>query len=185
MDYLPIFCQLQHKACLLVGGGEVAERKARLLLDAGALLTVNACAFSPQFHEWAALGRVRLVEGEFSAVLLAEKWLVIAATDRLEVNALVYQCANQQRVFCNVVDDPKRASFIMPSIIDRSPIMVAVSSGGKAPVLARLLREKLEAVLPQHLGKLAQLGGSLRQRVKRHFTGAGARRRFWGEVVCP
>ncbi|UNK28479.1 siroheme synthase CysG [Serratia plymuthica] len=184
MDYLPIFCQLQHKACLLVGGGEVAERKARLLLDAGALLTVNACAFSPQFHEWAALGRVTLVEGEFSAVLLAEKWLVIAATDRLEVNALVYQCANQQRVFCNVVDDPKRASFIMPSIIDRSPIMVAVSSGGKAPVLARLLREKLEAVLPQHLGKLAQLGGSLRQRVKRHFTGAGARRRFWEKLFA-
>ncbi|MGB8668041.1 MAG: siroheme synthase CysG [Serratia inhibens] len=184
MDYLPIFCQLQHKACLLVGGGEVAERKARLLLDAGALLTVNACAFSPQFHEWAALGRVRLVEGEFSAALLAEKWLVIAATDRIEVNALVYQCANQQRVFCNVVDDPKRASFIMPSIIDRSPIMVAVSSGGKAPVLARLLREKLEAVLPQHLGKLAQLGGSLRKRVKRHFTGTGARRRFWEKLFA-
>ncbi|QUY47273.1 uroporphyrinogen-III C-methyltransferase [Serratia plymuthica] len=184
MDYLPIFCQLQHKACLLVGGGEVAERKARLLLDAGALLTVNACAFSPQFHEWAARDRVMLVEGEFSAALLAEKWLVIAATDRIEVNARVYQCANQQRVFCNVVDDPKRASFIMPSIIDRSPIMVAVSSGGKAPVLARLLREKLEAVLPQHLGKLALLGGSLRQRVKRHFTGAGARRRFWEKLFA-
>jgi uroporphyrin-III C-methyltransferase/precorrin-2 dehydrogenase/sirohydrochlorin ferrochelatase len=184
MDYLPIFCQLQHKACLLVGGGEIAERKARLLLDAGAMLTVNACAFNPQFHEWAAQGRVTLTEGEFSAELLTEKWLVIAATDRLEVNALVYQCANQQRVFCNVVDDPKRASFIMPSIIDRSPIMVAVSSGGKAPVLARLLREKLEAVLPQHLGKLAQLGGSLRQRVKKHFSDIGSRRRFWEKLFA-
>ncbi|MFJ3268901.1 siroheme synthase CysG [Serratia liquefaciens] len=184
MDYLPIFCQLQHKACLLVGGGEIAERKARLLLDAGAALTVNACSFSPQFHEWAALGRVTLAEGEFSAALLAEKWLVIAATDRVEVNALVYQCANQQRVFCNVVDDPKRASFIMPSIIDRSPIMVAVSSGGKAPVLARLLREKLEAMLPQHLGKLAQLGGSLRQRVKKHFSDIGTRRRFWEKLFA-
>lgn len=184
MDYLPIFCQLQHKACLLVGGGEIAERKARLLLDAGAALTVNAYSFSPQFHEWAALGRVTLAEGEFSPALLAEKWLVIAATDRVEVNALVYQCANQQRVFCNVVDDPKRASFIMPSIIDRSPIMVAVSSGGKAPVLARLLREKLEAMLPQHLGKLAQLGGSLRQRVKKHFADIGARRRFWEKLFA-
>ena len=125
-----------------------------------------------------------LAEGEFSPALLAEKWLVIAATDRLEVNALVYQCANQQRVFCNVVDDPKRASFIMPSIIDRSPIMVAVSSGGKAPVLARLLREKLEAMLPQHLGKLAQLGGSLRQRVKQRFSSLGARRRFWERLFA-
>lgn len=131
MDYLPIFCQLQHKACLLVGGGEVAERKARLLLDAGAQLTVNSLEFSEQFLIWAEQGQVTLVESEFSADLLAEKWLVIAATDRVEVNALVYQCANQRQVFCNVVDDPKRASFIMPSIIDRSPIMVAVSSGAK------------------------------------------------------
>ncbi|MEN4246619.1 siroheme synthase CysG [Serratia marcescens] len=184
MDYLPIFCQLQHKACLLVGGGEIAERKARLLLDAGAALTVNALAFSPQFHQWAAEGLLTLAEGEFSPALLTEKWLVIAATDRLEVNARVYQCANQQRVFCNVVDDPKRASFIMPSIIDRSPIVVAVSSGGKAPVLARLLREKLEALLPQHLGKLAQLGGSLRQRVKQRFSSLGARRRFWERLFA-
>lgn len=184
MDYLPIFCQLQHKACLLVGGGEIAERKARLLLDAGSALTVNAVDFTPQFRLWAEEGRLTLAEGEFSPALLAEKWLVIAATDRLEVNALVYQCANQQRVFCNVVDDPKRASFIMPSIIDRSPIMVAVSSGGKAPVLARLLREKLEAMLPQHLGKLAQLGGSLRQRVKQRFSSLGARRRFWERLFA-
>lgn len=184
MDYLPIFCQLQHKPCLLVGGGEVAERKARLLLDAGAALTVNACAFSPQFHTWAAQGRLTLVSGPFHAELLADKWLAIAATDRVEVNALVYQCANQQRIFCNVVDDPKRASFIMPSIIDRSPLMVAVSSGGKAPVLARLLREKLEAMLPQHLGKLAALGGALRQRVKRHFAEPGARRRFWEKLFA-
>lgn len=184
MDYLPIFCQLQHKACLLVGGGEVAERKAHLLLDAGARLTVNARQFNQQFLAWAEQGRITLVEGEFYADLLTDKWLVIAATDRLEVNALVYQYANQQRVFCNVVDDPKRASFIMPSIIDRSPLMVAVSSGGKAPVLARLLREKLEAVLPQHLGKLAQLGGSLRQRVKRQFSSIGARRRFWEKLFA-
>jgi len=184
MDYLPIFCQLQHKACLLVGGGEVAERKARLLLAAGAALTVNACAFSPQFRLWADEGRVTLAEGEFTPALLEGKWLTIAATDRLEVNAQVYQCANRQRVFCNVVDDPKRASFIMPSIIDRSPIVVAVSSGGKAPVLARLLREKLEAILPQHLGRLAQLGGSLRQRVKRRFADAGARRRFWERLFA-
>ncbi|WP_411704253.1 siroheme synthase CysG [Edaphovirga cremea] len=179
MDYLPIFCQLQQKACLLVGAGEVAERKARLLLNAGAELTVNATAFSAQFEHWAENGDLTLVRGPFAANLLAEKWLVIAATDRVEVNALVYQTANQMRVFCNVVDDPKRASFIMPSIIDRSPIMVAVSSGGKAPVLARLLREKLEATLPQHLGKLAQIAGSLRQRVKQQFSLGSSRRRFW------
>ncbi|EKN4687582.1 siroheme synthase CysG [Yersinia ruckeri] len=183
MDYLPIFCQLQHKACLLVGGGDIAERKARLLLDAGAQLTVNACEFSPQFHLWAEQGLISLVCGEFAPELLAKKWLVIAATDQVEVNARVYQGANQQRIFCNVVDDAKRASFIMPSIIDRSPIMIAISSGGKAPVLARLLREKLEAMLPQHLGQLARLAGSLRQRVKQQFSAMTARRRFWEKLL--
>ncbi|PSH22929.1 uroporphyrinogen-III C-methyltransferase [Yersinia pseudotuberculosis] len=183
MDYFPIFCQLQHKACLLVGGGEIAERKARLLLDAGALVTVNACEFTPQFHHWADQGQLSLISGEFVPELLADKWLVIAATDQLSVNALVYQSANQQRIFCNVVDDPKRTSFIMPSIIDRSPIMIAVSSGGKAPVLARLLREKLEALLPQHLGQLAQLAGNLRQRVKQHFAAMTERRRFWEKLL--
>ncbi|MCB5324616.1 siroheme synthase CysG [Yersinia intermedia] len=183
MDYFPIFCQLQHKACLLVGGGEVAERKARLLLDAGAVITVNACEFTLQFHHWAEQGLLTLVCGEFVPDLLAEKWLVIAATDQVAVNALVYQSANLQRVFCNVVDDPKRTSFIMPSIIDRSPIMIAISSGGKAPVLARLLREKLEAMLPQHLGQLAQLAGNLRQRVKQHFTAMADRRRFWEKLL--
>mgnify|MGYP006181697887 FL=1 len=108
---------------------------------------------------------------------------MISATDQVAVNALVYQSANLQRVFCNVVDDPKRTSFIMPSIIDRSPIMIAISSGGKAPVLARLLREKLEAMLPQHLGQLAQLAGNLRQRVKQHFTAMADRRRFWEKLL--
>lgn len=183
MDYLPIFCQLQHKSCLLVGGGEIAERKARLLLSTGARLTVNAPQFSEQFHLWAERGQVTLVNSEFTPSLLADKWLVIAATDCMEVNKHVYQCADQQRIFCNVVDSPNHASFIMPSIIDRSPMIVAVSSGGKAPVLARLLREKLEALLPQHLGQLAQLAGSLRQRVKQRFTHLGTRRRFWEKFL--
>ena len=147
MDYLPIFCRLDNKPVLLVGGGEVAERKARLLLDAGAQLTVVAPELDPELAELAANGSIEWLAGEFAPQQLAGKWLVVAATDRREVNALVYQSANQARIFANVVDDPKRSSFIMPSIIDRSPLMVAISSGGKAPVLARLLREKLEALL--------------------------------------
>ncbi len=153
MDYLPIFCRLDNKPVLLVGGGEVAERKARLLLDAGAQLTVVAPELDPELAELAANGSIEWLAGEFAPQQLTGKWLVVAATDRREVNALVYQSANQARIFANVVDDPKRSSFIMPSIIDRSPLMVAISSGGKAPVLARLLREKLEALLPQHLGQ--------------------------------
>ncbi|MGN4981132.1 siroheme synthase CysG [Aeromonas dhakensis] len=183
MDYLPIFCQLDNKPVLLVGGGEVAERKARLLLDAGAQLTVVAPELDPELAELAANGSIEWLAGEFAPAQLAGKWLVVAATDRREVNALVYQSANQARIFANVVDDPKRSSFIMPSIIDRSPLMVAISSGGKAPVLARLLREKLEALLPQHLGAVAAFAGSLRDRVKTRFASMGERRRFWERLL--
>lgn len=183
MDYLPIFCRLDNKPVLLVGGGEVAERKARLLLDAGAQLTVVAPKLDPELAELAANGSIEWLAGEFASEQLTGKWLVVAATDRREVNALVYQSANQARIFANVVDDPKRSSFIMPSIIDRSPLMVAISSGGKAPVLARLLREKLEALLPQHLGAVAAFAGSLRERVKARFASMGERRRFWERLL--
>ncbi|WP_323884266.1 siroheme synthase CysG [Aeromonas hydrophila] len=183
MDYLPIFCRLDNKPVLLVGGGEVAERKARLLLDAGAQLTVVAPELDPELAELAANGSIEWLAGEFAPQQLTGKWLVVAATDRREVNALVYQSANLARIFANVVDDPKRSSFIMPSIIDRSPLMVAISSGGKAPVLARLLREKLEALLPQHLGAIAAFAGSLRERVKARFASMGERRRFWERLL--
>ncbi|MBL0562820.1 siroheme synthase CysG [Aeromonas hydrophila] len=183
MDYLPIFCRLDNKPVLLVGGGEVAERKARLLLDAGAQLTVVAPELDPELAELAANGSIEWLAGEFAPAQLTDKWLVVAATDRREVNALVYQSANQVGIFANVVDDPKRSSFIMPSIIDRSPLMVAISSGGKAPVLARLLREKLEALLPQHLGAVAAFAGSLRERVKARFASMGERRRFWERLL--
>ncbi|WP_324062676.1 siroheme synthase CysG [Aeromonas caviae] len=183
MDYLPIFCRLDNKPVLLVGGGEVAERKARLLLDAGAHLTVVAPDLDPELAELAVNGSIEWLAGEFAPQQLTGKWLVVAATDRREVNALVYQSANQARIFANVVDDPKRSSFIMPSIIDRSPLMVAISSGGKAPVLARLLREKLEALLPQHLGAVATFAGSLRERVKARFATMGERRRFWERLL--
>ena len=179
MDHLPIFCQLRNRACLLVGGGDVAERKARLLLEAGATLTVNALAFAPQFEAWAEQGMLTLAPGAFDARLLDECWLVIAATDDDEVNNAASDAAEARRIFCNVVDAPKQASFIMPSIIDRSPLMVAVSSGGTSPVLARLLREKLEALLPQHLGKVAGYAGQLRRRVKQTFSSMSERRRFW------
>ncbi|WP_029590548.1 siroheme synthase CysG [Franconibacter pulveris] len=182
MDHLPIFCQLRNRPCLLVGGGDVAERKARLLMEAGAIVTVNALDFTPQFQVWAEQGMLQLAAGEFDARLLDTCWLAIAATDDDAVNQQVSDAAEARRIFCNVVDAPKQASFIMPSIIDRSPLMVAISSGGTSPVLARLLREKLEALLPQHIGELARYAGNLRKRVKETFATMSERRRFWEKL---
>lgn len=182
MDHLPIFCQLRQRDCLLVGGGDVAERKARLLLDAGANVTVNALDFTPQFQVWADSQMLTLVQGEFIPSLLDNCWLAIAATDDETVNQQVSEAAEARRIFCNVVDAPRQASFIMPSIIDRSPLMVAVSSGGTSPALARLLREKLESILPLHLGQLARYAYHLRARVKQQFATVGERRRFWEKL---
>ncbi|WP_392558528.1 siroheme synthase CysG [Orbus mooreae] len=182
MDYLPIFCKLTNRDCLLVGGGEIAERKARLLLDAGAKLTVNSPTFTPQFQAWAEQKQLTLTYSNFDPNLVIDKWLIIAATDNDDVNYQVSLEAEKHQIFCNIVDSPKDASFIMPSIIDRSPIIVAVSSAGKAPVLARLLREKLEGILPQHLGKLANYAGYLRQKVKTVYGSLTERRRFWEKL---
>lgn len=179
MDYFPLFCRLQGKRCLLVGGGDVAERKARLLLSAGADLHVGALHFSSAFRQWADCGEITPISGAFSDAWLDGCWLVVAATDDDAVNQQVAQAAEARRIFCNLVDAPEQASAIMPSVIDRSPLMVAVSSGGRAPVLARLLREKIEALLPQHLGQLASLAGTLRTRVRQRFASMAQRRYFW------
>lgn len=182
MDYFPLFCKLANRDCLLVGGGEIAERKARLLLAAGARLTVNAKRFNQQFYCWSEQQQLVLVHGDFDAELLTHKWLVIAATNDPDINLKVSLEAEKRYIFCNIVDSPKDASFIMPSIIDRSPIMVAVSSEGHAPVLARLLREKLESILPQHLGRLANYGGYLRNKVKTTYHTITERRHFWEKL---
>ncbi|MGY3945143.1 siroheme synthase CysG [Aeromonas tecta] len=177
MDYLPMFAKLEGRSVLLVGGGEVALRKARLLLAAGARLTLISPELEAGFHEFS--GRFTHLAERFTPAHLTGQILVVAATDDLEVNALVYQSANRLGLFVNVVDDPVRSSFIFPSIIDRSPIMVAVSSGGKAPVLVRLLRERLESLLPRHLGGLAELSGRIRGRAKQVLASISDRRRFW------
>jgi len=109
MDYLPIFCKLENRACLLVGGGEVAERKARLLLEAGAKITVNAKAFNEQFQCWHAQKQLELVADEFNPQLLQDKWLIIAATDNDEINQRVSEEAERRQIFCNVVDMHKNS----------------------------------------------------------------------------
>lgn len=166
---------------MLVGGGDVAERKARLLLDAGARLTVNSRQFTPQFQVWAEAQMLTLAQGDFNPALLDNCWLAIAATDDDVVNQQVSEAAESRRIFCNVVDAPRQASFIMPSIIDRSPLMVAVSSGGTSPVLARLLREKLESLLPLHLAN-RPLCRAVALKGEKQFATVGERRRFWEKL---
>ncbi|CAI1811537.1 siroheme synthase CysG [Serratia proteamaculans] len=179
MDYLPIFADLKQRPVLVVGGGEVAARKVDLLLRAGAEIRIVAQSLSPILEHLHQQGQVHWLGQAFAAQQLDEVFLVIAATDDSALNAEVFAEADKRRVLANVVDDQPRCSFIFPSIIDRSPLVVAVSSSGQAPVLARMLREKLEALLPARLGQMAEVAGRWRGQVKQRLNAMGERRRFW------
>jgi len=179
MRHFPIFVDLQQRPCLIVGGGEVALRKARLLLAAGAPLTVCAPRLQPQLAKLAESGGIRHQPRVFAPDMLPGHYLVIAATDSVETNEQVFRAAEAAGILVNVVDDPGRCSFITPAIVDRSPVIVAISSGGTAPVLARRIRGWLESRLPHRLGALAQAAGELRTRVKTRLSSLAARRRLW------
>ncbi|VFS49094.1 Siroheme synthase [Budvicia aquatica] len=182
MDYLPIFADLKHRPVLVVGGGEVAARKISLLLSAGADVYVVAQSLADEVNQLHQKQSIHWLAKVFDVTQLDDIFLVIAATNNSTLNAQVFQAANQRRRLVNVVDDPARCSFIFPSIVDRSPLVVAVSSAGKAPVLARLLREKLEALLPASLGTVAEIAGNWRDRVKQRLSTLSERRRFWERI---
>ncbi|GAB0112277.1 siroheme synthase CysG [Pseudoalteromonas distincta] len=182
MQYLPIFTKLDNKPVLVVGGGEVALRKCRAFLKARANVTLVAPWFCDELKEHAHNNEVTLIDAYFDESHLEGKMLVIAATDRDEVNNNVFELANARNVFVNVVDDQPKCTFIFPSIVDRDPITIAISSAGTAPVLARRLREKLETLIPHHIGPLATLVGGFRDKVKQRFKHFADRRQFWEGV---
>jgi uroporphyrin-III C-methyltransferase / precorrin-2 dehydrogenase / sirohydrochlorin ferrochelatase len=183
VEFLPVFMNLRGRGCLLVGGGEVAARKARLLLAAGAYVTVVAPRLGVTLTHLAEDGRVVHRAGEFSDDALNGNALVFAATDDTAANRAVHAAATARSLPVNVADQPDLCTFILPSIVDRSPVVVAVSSGGAAPVLARLIRAKLETLIPASYGRLAELVAALRERVKQRITHPVQRRRFWETVL--
>lgn len=183
MDHFPLFARIAHQPCLVVGGGVVALRKARELLRAGARVTVNAPELHAGIRELARAGALRVEQRPFTASLVAESLLVIAATDDRDINAAVAAAASAQYRLCNVVDDGDASSFIFPAVVERSPVMVAISSGGHAPVLARLLRQRLEQWLPAGIGALARWAGQWRGRVRDALPAITARRAFWEDLL--
>ena len=178
MRYFPLFLDIAGKPVLLVGGGAIAARKFALLKDAGAKVTVVAPELGDELS--AALERAEFIHvpRPFAAQDLDGKWLAVAATNDRAVNARVSEVAGGARIPCNVVDDRELSSFIMPAIIDRSPVQIAVSTGGTSPVLARLIRERLETLLDGSLGTLAAFADRWRGAIKQKFADIGARRRF-------
>lgn len=180
MRYFPLFADLQGRRVVVVGGGEVAERKVRLLLEAGARVDIVA----PEITAWlASRDSVSWLAAAFDERDLDGAVLVIAATDDAGVNARVASAARARNVLANVVDDAELSSFIVPAVVDRSPLVVAISTGAAAPVLARLVRERVEAMIDESFGSLAALLERWRARIKSAFPQLGGRRRFYEAVV--
>ena len=179
MDHLPVFLQLSHSPCLVVGGGVVAERKVRLLMRAGAAVTVVARDLADELARLRDADRIVHHAGVFSDRLLAGMRLVIAATDDKEVNRHVSRAAEEAGILCNVVDDGAASSFIVPAIVDRSPVVVAIGTSGNAPVLAQRLKSQIEAWLPARIAALATQAGQWRELAKKRFSTTRERRRFW------
>ncbi len=183
MKYLPIFYDLSVRPCLVVGAGEIAARKVRQLRKAEATVTVIAPEICKELKELAESKEINYIPEKFSEEILSDKMLVIAATNDQEVNRKISELAKTQNIPVNVVDNPDLCSFIMPSIVDRDPVQIAISTGGASPVLARLLRARLETLIPASYGRLAQLMARFRGHVKQRYPKMQERRRFWEHIL--
>ena len=183
MEYLPISLKLQDEPVLLVGAGTVATRKARLLLEAGANLTVVAPQISTELESLLECHGGIYQPASYQPTDLQGKKLAVAATPDRDTNERVYHDALSLNLPVNVVDAPHLCTFIFPSIIDRSPITIAVSSSGKSPVLARFLRRKIEAMVPSAYGRLADFAGRMRDTVKQAIAAETPRRLFWEQLI--
>ena len=182
LDYFPAFLKLDARNCLLVGAGDVAARKAKLLLAAGARLTIVAPQIGAMVADMIDGHDVHLIQREFRPADLQGQWLVVAATGDAEVQKLVHESADAARIFCNGVDDVANSSYITPAIVDRSPVVIAISSAGAAPVLVRKMRAQLETLFPASIGHIAAIAREWRGKVGREIRNSPGRRRFWERV---
>ncbi|PSV44112.1 precorrin-2 dehydrogenase/sirohydrochlorin ferrochelatase family protein [Photobacterium indicum] len=179
MDFFPVFLNLKSKKILVIGGGEVACRKVDLLLKAKADITLVSPKLHPHLSRLVDNKKLNYISREYQSNDVIGFHQVWATTDVRELNHQVFNDANALGIWTNVVDDPNYCNFITPSMIDRTPIQVAVSSGGASPVLVRFIREKLETQLPQNLSLLAAYSGKQRSRIKQYFGTVDERRKFW------
>ncbi|MCW8193935.1 uroporphyrinogen-III C-methyltransferase [Proteobacteria bacterium 005FR1] len=183
MDYLPLFYDVRNRPCLLVGGGEVALRKAQSLIRSQAIVHVIAPEIDSALEQLVREKGGKVEYRFFEPEDIGDYRLVVAATDDEAVNKSVSSAAHAKGCLINVVDNPELSNFITPAVIDRDPLIVAISSGGQAPVLARQLRARIESLVPASYGQLAQLGGRFRERVKQVFSSPQLRRRFWENAL--
>lgn len=185
MHSFPIYLKLKQQPCLIIGGGQVALRKARLLTQAGAVVTVLAPQITPDLHTLITQHQGYILKQTYPCQLdLSQFRLVYAATDDVGINAQIFNECEAKNILVNSVDDPPHCRFTTPAIIDRSPLLITVATGGNAPVIARQLRTQLESTIPARMGDLVAFSGQWRQRVKQQLPNPDTRRIFWENVYA-
>lgn len=180
----PLFADLSGRRVLVVGGGAVARRKAEALLDAGARVVVGAPVIEPGLAEWVAARRIQHIAGSFEPHWLDDAWLVIAATDDAAINRAVVDAADARRIFSNAVDDAELSRFHVPARVERGQLQIAISSGGGAPMLARLVREQLERQYDESFGALAEFLTRHRERIRTRWPELAARRKGFANLLA-
>lgn len=183
MEYMPVFLDIRKRRCLVVGAGGIAARKAALLLKAGAAVHVVAPACGEAMQSLLDTGKLEWSSRPFDPADLEDAALVMAATSEAEINRQVSMLARERGIPVNVVDQPALCTFVVPAIVDRSPVIAAVSTGGASPVLARVVRARLETLIPASFGRLATLAAEFRDRVKARFENPPDRRVFWERML--
>jgi len=183
MDYLPFFFDVKTRACLIVGGGIIATRKARLLRKAQAKIIVVAPQIEAELESLILETQGQHIAEKYHSRHLDNVTLAISATDIEAVNKAVAMDCHARKIPVNVVDNPGLCSIIMPAIVDRDPLIIGITSGGESPVLARRLRSQLESSIPAEYGALGKLASQFREQVKSTFSSEADRRRFWEAVL--
>ena len=167
MEYFPIFIDINQKPVIIFGGGDIALRKAILLVKANPALTIIAKSFSTEFKDFIKINKLSYKKKSFEDSDIKDQILIIAATNDNLTNTAISKIAQAKRIPVNVVDQPELCTFTMGSIVERDSLVIAISSGGKAPVLARMIREKMEGIIPASYSKLVNYAGSIRQKVQK------------------
>ncbi len=183
MPYYPISVDLNNRLCVVIGGGQVAERKVETLCEFGAKVKVVALDVTPRLADMAANGLIELVWGMYEPSILSEAFLVVAATNNHDVNKAVSEEARLRGILVNVVDDPSLCTFFVPAILRRGDLVIGVSTSGKSPLLSRRLREQIESELGPEYGQLVDLMGMFRDEVKALYNDPKQRNRAYERII--
>ena len=175
MGYYPIFVEMANRPCVVVGGGVVAEKKAEALLNAGATVTVISPSLTGLLHSKAEAGKIRYVGREYRPGDLNGFEMVFVATDDKKVNSVVAREAREQGVWINAADDPSHCDFILPSVLQRGDLVVAVATGGSSPALSRVIREELESYFTKDYAELTEVAAEVRRELRQRSVSPGAK----------